>query len=392
MLGIVFLGVGVLFAAIDSQILYRGWAAYGLDEWDKLSYGTAAASVPWVVIGFPFVWWVLWLRGRWRAILPLAVAGAVYAVLIVYSLIGAMGSIATQRGQVIAGRQEARESVDTLKDQRARYRTELGWIPKHRPPGQVTALLEAERIKRQWQWTDECRDIRTASHRAYCTGVSALAGELAAARKSEDLQRKIGELTQRIDGRAPVGEKADPMAATLASWLGLDEGSTTARLPLATPLVLLIGEMTFVYLGMLLLGIGHRQMVSHGVAGSSDVGKPGEAGRLTLPPPLVTTGEADVGPVLAGQSPPPLRTTLTRQRELAEDFFRRCVRPAPDGQLPEAVWYQHYCDVCERSADQPLPVEAFRRLATHFIPTIREIGGTTYYLHVLPLLPKENAA
>jgi len=82
----------------------------------------------------------------------------------------------------------------------------------------------------------------------------------------------------------------------------------------------------------------------------------------------------------------------SRQRELAEDFFRRCTRPAPDGQLTEADWYRHYTQVCERSRDKPLPVESFRWVARRYVPAIKDVGGTTYYLHVLPLLPKEDAA
>src|SRR5688572_30189144 len=173
-LGGAFLAAGILFAAIDSVILYKGWAAYGLDAWDKLSYGTAAASIPWTIVGFPFVFWLMWLRGRWRAVLPIVIAATVYFILLAYSLIGAMGSIATQRGQVIADRQASRESTDSLKDQRNRYRNELGWNTKHRPPGTVAAQIAAEKIKPAWQWTEGCRSIAGPSQRAYCTNLQAL--------------------------------------------------------------------------------------------------------------------------------------------------------------------------------------------------------------------------
>src|SRR5678809_112293 len=115
-IGGVLVAIGAMFAVIDSVILFKGWGNYGLDWADKLSYGLSAGSIPYVVAIYPFVWWVMWLRGRWRAVFPLAVAGLVYAVLIAYSLIGAMGSIATQRSQVIADKTAAHDSRDALVD------------------------------------------------------------------------------------------------------------------------------------------------------------------------------------------------------------------------------------------------------------------------------------
>jgi hypothetical protein len=98
--------------------------------------------------------------------------------------------------------------------------------------------------------------------------------------------------------------------------------------------------------------------------------------------------------VAGAVSPPPpaIPPLPTAQRELAESFFKSHTRPAPDGQLTEADWYGHYCKVCARSNDKPLPVESFRWLARKFVPAVKEVGGVTYYLHVLPLVPKEDAA
>ncbi len=42
--------------------------------------------------------------------------------------------------------------------------------------------------------------------------------------------------------------------------------------------------------------------------------------------------------------------------------------------------------------DEPLPVAAFRRIATQYVPTIKEIDGVTYFRGVLPDMRKESAA
>jgi hypothetical protein len=351
--------------------------------------------VPWVIGLSPFLFSLTWRKGRWlglgRPTFATLVALAVWALFVVYNFVGAMGSIASVRGQVIADRKGAADQIEALKYQRNRLKDQLGWIQQRRPAGQVAALIEAEKIKPYWESTDQCTDIRGPAHRRFCTGLSALRGELEAARKWDELVAKIETLNKQIEDHQPVAEKADPTAAILTSLFGLDERSTSERLPIATPIVLEIGSMTLLYFAFVLLGLNHTDLITRGVrAGSSTAGQPGE-GEVAPPPPPARTGEAQVGTALAGQPSPPSRFTLTHQRELAEDFFRRCVRPAPDGQLTEADWYRHYCGVCERSGDVPLPVESFRRFAQRYV-TVKEIGGTTYFLHVLPLIPKEDAA
>lgn len=369
----------VLFLAINSQILYRGAAAWGLSEWDRISYGIVGATVPWIIAICPFLF-VLSLKRGWRGIVTISVAIAVWLIFVVYNFVGAMGSIAAVRGQVIAERQGAADTIESLKYQRSRLQDELGWIPKRRPAGQIAAALEAEKLKAWWLATEECTDIRGPGHRRYCTAIEVLKGELAAARKSDDLNARIAAITAKIEGRQPVASKADPTAYILTSLFGVDEKTTSERLPIATPIILEIGSMTLLYFAFVLLGLNHTQLMARGVGGSSDAREPGKDGSgisTALPP--------SPSPAI----PPPMPSA---QRELAENFFRAHVRPAPDGQLTEADWYGHYCKVCARSNDKPLPVEAFRWIARRYVPAIKEVGGTTYFLHVLPLLPKEDAA
>jgi hypothetical protein len=383
LLGTAFLAAGGLFAFIDSVILAKGWAAYGLDWWDKLSYGAAAASIPWVVVGYPFVWWVLWGKARWRAVFPLTIAGIVYALLIAYSLVGAMGSIATQRGQVIAERKGAWESIEALKEQRKRLEDQLAGISKHRPVGQLTALLAAEKVKPAWDWTEGCKEPRTGSQRRFCTDMAVLQGELSAAAKSDELVAKLDTLNGQIDGRIPVGEKADPMASTLASWTGISEAVVTARLPIATPLILLIGEMVFVWFGFLMREIDHKQLVMGGHEVPRDFARPVERGEA-----VSVRVNSSPAPAL----PPPSRDPVAAGRQLAQWFFSECTRPVASGGLPEDDWYALYKEQCARSNDTPIEIEAFRTLAASKGAKPVLIEGRWFYRQVLPLVPREGAA
>lgn len=384
-LGGILLAIGGMFAIIDSVILFKGWGAYGLDWADKLSYGLSAGSIPYVVAIYPFVWWVMWLRGRWRAVFPLAVAGLVYVVLIAYSVVGAMGSIATQRSQVVAEKSASRDNLDALKSQRDRYRNELGWIQKHRPPAQVEAEIAKAKINRQWEWSEQCRQPTNGNQRKFCTELSALQGELAAARQSEVIHRKIDALSESIEGRAVVGEKADPMAASLVFWLrkaGVDvsESEATLSLPITTPVVLLMGEMVFIWFGFILLGIDHKKLLA--IPPREPVAGHGEA---------VALGRSVAVPALP-PPPVPAANALTRQRELCAWFFQTYTRPAPDGSLAEADWHKLYSEVCARSHDKPLSVAEFRLIAKRYVPSLKEIDGVTFFRGVLPDMKKESAA
>ena len=384
---------GVLFLAINSQILYRGAAAWGLNEWDRVSYGIVGATVPWIIGITPFIF-ALSARRGWRGLLVLSIAAVVWVIFVAYNFVGAMGSIAAVRGQVIAERQGAADSIDSLKYQRSRLQDELGWTPKRRPAGTVAAEIETEKLKPFWHATEECTELRGPSHRRFCTNIGVLKGELASARKADDLNAKIAALTAKIDGRAPVAQKADPTAAILTSLFGLDEKSTSERLPIATPIILEIGSMTLLYFSFVLLGLNHRQFLIRGLT-IAEPGKDGSAVSIpSVPSPSpAMPAEASSGtrPV-AGQSPPPLRASPTYQRELAEWFFRECTRPVASGVLAEDAWYEAYSKICKQSQDVPLPLADFRTLASKYIPSMRTVNGKQYYEGVLPLVPKESAA
>ena len=380
---------GVLFLAINSQILFRGAAAWGLNEWDRISYGIVGATVPWIIAICPFLFVLSFKRG-WRGIVTISVAVVVWAIFVVYNFVGAMGSIAAVRGQVIAERQGAADSIESLKYQRNRLQDELGWTPKRRPAGAVAAEIETEKLKPFWHATEECTELRGPSHRKFCTHLGVLKGELASARKADDLNAKIAALTAKIDGRQPVASKADPVADILASLSGLDEALLSKRLPIATPIILEIGSMTLLYFSFILLGLNHRHLI-RGLT-VAEPGKDGSAaiGSASAPSPSpAIPGEANVGTLpVAGRSPPPLRGSPSYQKELAEWFFRECTRPVASGVLAEDAWYEAYSKICRKSQDVPLSLADFRAMASKYVPSMRTVNGRQYYEGVLPLVPK----
>ena len=241
----------------------------------------------------------------------------------------------------------------------------------------MAPLLAAERAKPNWEWDEKCTDVRKGRDQRYCAQITGLESELATAKRAEGLAQQLAALDQRLASATPAAQKVDPQARIIASFTGWDKDSISDRLPVATPIILELGSMTLLYFSFVLLGLSHTHAMEARVLG--------RAASTHAPT------KADVALLPAALLPVKRTATLTRQRELADWFFRNCSRPAEDGALTEASWYQHYQDVCKESSDVPLPLPSFRRFAERYIPEIREVDGTIYYKRVLPYIPKRAA-
>lgn len=364
-IGIFCAGVGVVFLAINSGILARGAAKWGYDYWEQISYGAVAATVPWVIAIMPFLI-VLSLKPgkkRQRPSTATLVGCAIWLAFVAYNLIGAAGSVAAVRDEVLSYREHAATNQQADRQTRKRLSEEYDAIPRHRPAGTVAPLLAAEKNKPFFEQTQKCTDIRKGRDQRLCAALTALESELASAKRAGEIQAALTNLDRRIAGSAPASIKVDPQARIIASFTGWSEDWVSDRLPIATPIILELGSMTLLYFAFVLMGYTH-------------------ASTLQLP---VRASRGQERPA------PPGPSTLTSQTQLCEWFFRNCTRPHAEGALPESTWYEHYQAVCKESGDTPLPLASFRRFAEKFIPNISQIDGVTYYRQVLPYLPRRVA-
>jgi hypothetical protein len=372
------LAVAVTFLGINSNILARGAARWAMSDWDRFSYGTIAATIPWVLGLMPFLIAYTWKAGKrtGRPTMLSLIGMFVWVVFAAYNIIGAGGAISFIRNDVISERQHGADTQKDRKDQREALAAQRAAIPKStRPAGTVDALIVAEKAKRYWDWTDGCRSTSNSRERAYCEGIANLQAEAAAARVLVELTTKIGALDAKMETAGPVSEKVDPQASWLAKWTPVSEQTWMDVLPLLTPAVLEIGSLTFASFGIWLLGWNHRSAF-------------GPTASMMAPATGIT--QEPLG-YFAGPTPPSDKAKITRQIELARWFFSECSRPVAAGALTEAEWYSHYRAIMARSNDEPLALEVFREVARKVIPSVRQIEGIYYYERVLPMLP-QNAA
>ena len=373
--------VAVAFLAINSGILARGAAKWGFDAYEKLSYGIVAATVPWVIAVMPFLIVYSWKPGKriGRPSIATLVGCGIWISFVVYNLLGAAGSVAAVRDEVLSWREHAAGNLRADRQSRKRMQEELDAIPKHRPPNAVASLLAAERVKPNWEQTQKCTDIRKGRDQRFCAQITTLEVELASAKRAGELAATLAAVDGRLATAAPASEKVDPQARIIAKLSGWDEEWISERLPIATPIILELGSMTLLYFSFVLLGLSHHRVVTSETP---------QFVRRTVTHDVAKSGLA----MLPSLLPPKKVSTLTRQRELADWFFRNCSRPAEDGALPESSWYNHYIEVCKQSNDTPLPLASFRRFATRYVPDIKDVDGTIYYKRVLPYVPGRTAA
>jgi hypothetical protein len=355
---------GALFLTVNSILLARGAARWGLEPWEKFSYGAVAATVPWVIAIVPFLLKAS-LTSRYRIPTGWTAAGVgIWAVFVVYNVIGASGAISFVRNDVVATRAHDLQVEKQARDRRASLVSRRDAIGQVRPASAVNALVAAEKARPQWQWSAGCTQINYSVAK-FCASLEKLKAESAASVELDKIAAEIAAIDAKLSTSGPVAEEADPQAALVASVTGLEERTVARWLPVMTPIVLELGSMTLLGFALFLMGLDHGARLERRPAASAAAAMP-----IPVPPPL-----------------PPLAPLESRQAELARWFFSQCVRHVSDGALPEADWYRHYCAVCRRSNDVPMSVEKFREVATAYVPKIAEVSGTYYYQRVLPLIP-----
>lgn len=373
---------GAIFLAINSTILYLGAGKWASTEHEKMLFGVAAATVPWVIAVLPALLTDSWKRVRiWFFSIVLPTSGTlkvslVWVAFIAYNIIGGSGSIGLNRQALMAQREHSGDVLKGIKGQLASKKRELEGVPQHRPAETIERETDALQTAKIYKLSGECDKPRNERERTHCQTILRLEGELGAARKGEKLQAEIAALEERLASFDPTASAnaSDPQAELIHDATGIDRERVQTWLPAATPIILEVGAATMWGFAFSILGWGL-----------------GSAARSRQ------QAEEAIAPVALIPSPQKLKTApvtslaaLTAQRKLCDWFFSNCARPVASGAMTEAEWFEHYSTVCRRSSDVPLPLEAFRRIASNYLPRIESIDGVTYYFEALPVIP-ENA-
>ncbi|MBX9587882.1 MAG: hypothetical protein K2X43_01165 [Hyphomonadaceae bacterium] len=365
------LAAAILFLVIDSNILARGAARYAVSEWDKVSFGAVAATVPWIIAIMPFLFAITWKPGKYigrPSTWTLAIA-VVWITFVAYNIFGAGGSISFTRTDVLSARKfEASRERDTAK-RRENLQAQLDQIPPStRAPAAVEGLMAAERAKITWKHSEQCRGPSTGRERVFCAAYAKLSSELGQAKMRDKLS---ADLLAIDDSRAVAGwvaEVVDPMAQFWSGVTGWSELSVQRWAPIATPVVLQLGSWIFLSFALILFGFtGHRNTLF---------------GRETAHAYAVQSGGGAPARTLTATSP---RRFINATQFVAE-WFAEHARPVSHGAVAEENWYALYSKECALSGIVPVEVETFRAVAEKHGAKVTSIDGKFYYQRVLPLV------
>lgn len=376
--GVFWLLMAVLFLTCNSALMYEGAVRYASTAKLQLILGAVAISTPWILAVLPFQAGISLRRtifGLRRPTAGTMVVLTAYGVFIAYNVLNGSNALTTSRVEVVASKQRDFDVSLAARDQREALVREQRALPTYRPVATVAALIAAEKTSKRWKASGECLDITAKASREYCKDIRTLDSELAAGKRGEELLARIAAIDERIAQTGPASGETDPQAQALARFTGMSEADIRAAIGAFGPLALEFGALTFLAFAGRALGWSH--------ASAMDCRPRHEATESPFnPAPLIS-------PEAARAAPAASLDMITAQRRLAEWFFANCTRPVASGSLPEADWYEHYTNVCKRSRDVPLSLDAFRRVAARAVPVIQEVDGVTHYQQVLPLIPTD---
>jgi hypothetical protein len=146
----------------------------------------------------------------WSPIRGLALA-ALAIVAIAYSLTAELALTASSRSDLVASRQAEAEASTRAKERHTRASSELATLPRTRTIGELEALIAK-------QSRQGCFSQRSSTGKWVCPVSSSLLGELARAKRRQELEAVLNGADQTLG--ASSATVADPGSAALVTYLG----------------------------------------------------------------------------------------------------------------------------------------------------------------------------
>jgi len=212
------LAAGVLLA-VSAAMNWRFGYQLGKTEFDGLIYGSASAAADVMKALVPFFFFAAWRSKMWAQAAAAAVVGLVVTA---YSLTSALGHAALNRADTTGQRAVDAQSHKDVRADLERAKSQLGWVPQHRPLATVQAELDGVTKQRYWSWSNGCTAIKGAQSKGFCDQYTALKSEHGAAQEALRLEARIAELQAKMGKQeGVVHASADPQAAVLAALAGI---------------------------------------------------------------------------------------------------------------------------------------------------------------------------
>ncbi|MFM1816378.1 MAG: hypothetical protein RLZ98_3073 [Pseudomonadota bacterium] len=367
------LAAGVLLA-VSAAMNWRFGYTLGRTEFDGQIYGAASAAADCLKALVPFFLFAAIRNRMWSQ----AIASAlVWTVVTAYSLTSALGHAALNRMETGGQRVIEAQVYKDLRQDLERAKSQLAWVPQHRPIATVQAELDGLKTQRRWEMTKSCTDATTSKSRDYCQQVHALGSELASAQKAAKLEARIASVQAKLANvdAGSVNAPADPQAKVLADLSGMSIEHMQIALVVFIALLLEIGSG----LGMYIAFSQWRLYDRHA---------PAAPAMATLAPQVV--------PALPVQAPAtkprvsandnktvtPAATKLVAPENDVERFYKERIETQDGSSLTATELYEDYCEWCEVQGKEPLALPSFGRGFGELGVRKERIAGRIRYIGV----------
>ncbi|MGI9423725.1 MAG: hypothetical protein ACR2PA_11065 [Hyphomicrobiaceae bacterium] len=373
------LAAGVLLL-VSAAMNWRFGYQLGTTEFDGFIYGSASAAADCLKALVPFFIFAAVRNKMWAQALASVL---VWGVVTVYSLTSALGHAALNR-QDTAGTRAS--EVQTYKDLRAdleRAKSQLGWVPQHRPASTVQSEIDGLKLKRQWKWTKGCTTAKGRSNRRFCDNFTGLKAELASANEAAKLEVRIASTQAKLEGQNGVTHSsADPQAAVLANLAGIFMPGVKME-HIQTALVIFIALLLEVGSGLGMY-IAFSQWRLKEVRVPVAIRKPEAAAYPTETPNVVATE-----PVAAAVTEPQIGANdnksvpqLTAPETDVERYYNENVESQDGSSLTATALYEDYCAWCDEQEKEPLALPTFGREFGDLGVQKAKIAGRVRYIGI----------
>ena len=367
-LGVVAAGI---LLAVSAAMNWRFGYSLGKTELDGFILGSASAAADCFKALVPFFFFAALRNKMWS---QAAASAMVWIVVTGYSLTSALGHAALNRLDTAGQRATHAQSHQDLRNDLERTRSQLSWIPQHRPVVTVQSEIDGLKMKRDWTWSAECTDIKGKQSRDFCQQIQTLTAEHASAQQAAALEARIADIQAKLaeaKGHGTVMTEADPQAAILAKLTGLEIGTIQTALVVLVAALLEIGSGLGLYVAFSTWRLYDRK-APHAPSMAS----------LQSPVSRETPAAVAVAKTRSGANDNKSVAKHVAPETDVERFHKEKVETQDGASLTATELYEAYCDWCDDQKKEPLALPTFGREFGELGVQKAKIAGRVRYIGI----------
>jgi len=366
----------------------------GISEFDRHLYASASAAADCLKALVPFLIFAAIRNRMWSQALA---SGLVWGVVTVYSLTSALGHAALNRGDTSGKRASEVQTYKDLRSDLDRAKSQLGWVPAHRPAATVQADLSRLKNQRRWKWTQACTSVKGRSNRRFCDNHAKLGAELASANEAAKLESRIASVQAKLSGlKGVTHSSADPQATVLANlaglvWPGGKVENVQPALTIYIALVLEVGSGLGMYIAFSQWKLDPTRSVY--TRKEKEVAQPlaaNDVQPLTAEPIAVDRDDAVATITITKPgdgandniATPKLAAPTPDTTDDVERFREERIEDQSGSTLTAQDLYEDYCTWCEEQQKEPLALPTFGREFGELGVQKAKVSGRVRYIGI----------